>query len=281
MSAGNKQIAVRIIRKFVEMGFNIKHPSFDGTNRFQVGLIGTGVVGGELFRQLEDTKSTLIKNKLDVKITAVSCLKDGQPWMLLSDKGLTIAEYEAALKDKSKGESSNLDKLGTFVKSVHKNAVVFDCTASEQVSDKYEPWLKSGLNVITPNKKVGSGPLDRYRRCKQAAEGAGSQWGYETTVGAGLPIINVLRNDLLDTGDRIKKIEGIFSGTLSYIFNTFRPGLSFSSVIADAKDKGFTEPDPRDDLSGWACTPALLRLAPLRICHRLPWCNICSPALFN
>lgn len=78
----------------------------------------------------------------------------------------------------------------------------------------------------------------------------GAQWGDETTVGAGLPILSTLRTDLLATGDSVKSIEGIFSGTLSYIFNTYKPGMKFSDVIADAKDKGFTEPDPRDDLSG-------------------------------
>jgi len=78
----------------------------------------------------------------------------------------------------------------------------------------------------------------------------GAQWGDETTVGAGLPILNVLRTDLIATGDKVKTIEGIFSGTLSYIFNTYEPGMAFSDVITDAKEKGFTEPDPRDDLSG-------------------------------
>ena len=81
-------------------------------------------------------------------------------------------------------------------------------------------------------------------------EETGAQWGDETTVGAGLPILNVLRTDLLATGDQVQSIEGIFSGTLSYIFNTYKPGVAFSDVVADAKSKGFTEPDPRDDLSG-------------------------------
>jgi aspartokinase/homoserine dehydrogenase 1 len=214
-------------------------------------LVGTGVVGGELFRQLEATQSNLLKDKnLDVKISAVSSLRDGQSWMFLSEKGMSIAEYQAALKDPSKGEASDMNKLGAFLKAQSPNPVVFDCTASEQVSAQYEPWLRSGVNVITPNKKVGSGPLDRYKQCRAAAAAAGSQWGYETTVGAGLPILHVLRTDLLETGDRVRRIEGIFSGTLSYIFNTYRPGVAFSSVIADARDKGFTEPDPRDDLSG-------------------------------
>ena len=158
----------------------------------QIGLVGTGVVGGELFRQLEATKDSLLKNQnLDVKIAAVSSLRDGKSWQLLSEKGLTIAEYEAALKDPSKGEASDSTKLAAFLKSLGARPVVFDCTASEQVSElamkplrsdrgfapsapppqvseQYEPWLRSGVDVITPNKKVGSGPLDRYRRVRAA-----------------------------------------------------------------------------------------------------------------
>mmetsp|Transcript_4801 Transcript_4801/g.14900 ORF Transcript_4801/g.14900 Transcript_4801/m.14900 type:complete len:433 (-) Transcript_4801:141-1439(-) len=228
---------------FSMMAHRAKHVS--------VGIIGTGVVGGDLFKQLDSTKANLIKsNKLDVKIVALTFKRDGQSYMLLSKDGITLADYQAALKDKTKGEPSDLDKFSAFVKSASGNPVLFDCTASEPVSAKYETWLRSGLNVVTPNKKVGSGPLDRYKKTKKAAADAGTDWNYEATVGAGLPIINVLRNDLLDTGDKVRKIEGIFSGTLSYIFNTFKPGVPFSSVVADAKAKGFTEPDPRDDLSG-------------------------------
>merc|ERR1712185_719001 len=107
-----------------------------------------------------------------------------------------------------------------------------------------------GVSVVTPNKKAGSGDLGRWRECTNAMAATGAQWGDETTVGAGLPILNVLRTDLLATGDKVRTIEGIFSGTLSYIFNTYQPGMKFSDVITDAKEKGFTEPDPRDDLNG-------------------------------
>jgi aspartokinase/homoserine dehydrogenase 1 len=108
----------------------------------------------------------------------------------------------------------------------------------------------AGVHVVTPNKKVGSGPLARYKECQAAVKGGAALWGYEVTVGAGLPICNLLKKDLLQTGDKVRKIEGIFSGTLSYLFNTFKPGMKFSEVIADANAKGFTEPDPRDDLGG-------------------------------
>jgi homoserine dehydrogenase len=110
-------------------------------------LVGTGVVGGELFRQLEATKDILLKqHKLDVKIAAVSSLKDGKSWQILADKGLTIAQYEAALKDPSKGEPSDSAKLGAFLKSLDSHAVVFDCTASEQVIAQCGPTLTYKFN---------------------------------------------------------------------------------------------------------------------------------------
>ena len=95
---------------------------------------------------------------------------------------------------------------------------------------------------MTPNKKVGSGDLKRWKACVEAMAETGAKWGDETTVGAGLPILNILRTDLINTGDEIKSIEGIFSGTLSYLFNEYKPGMKFSDVIMDAKEKGFTEP---------------------------------------
>jgi len=130
------------------------------------------------------------------------------------------------------------------------NAIIVDATASDVVSDYYAKWLAKGVHVVTPNKKAGSGDLKRWRECVDAMAETGAQWGDETTVGAGLPILNVLRTDLIATGDNVKMIEGIFSGTLSYLFNTYKPGMKFSDVVTDAKEKGFTEPDPRDDLSG-------------------------------
>ena len=113
--------------------------------------------------------------------------------------------------------------------------IIIDATASEAVSDYYSKWLAKGVHVVTPNKKAGSGDLKRWRECVDAMAATGAQWGDETTVGAGLPILNVLRTDLIATGDRVKTIEGIFSGTLSYLFNTYKPGMKFSDVIDDAK----------------------------------------------
>ena len=127
---------------------------------------------------------------------------------------------------------------------------VADCSASELVSDSYAPWLSKGWHVATPNKKVNSGPLERYQSCIDASSSPdGGQWYVEATIGAGLPVVSTLRT-LRATGDRVYKIRGVFSGTMSFLFNTWDGSEPFSSVVSKAKDAGYTEPDPRDDLNG-------------------------------
>jgi len=127
--------------------------------------------------------------------------------------------------------------------------LIVDNTASDAPAELYEAWLSAGADVATPNKRAGSGPYDRYERIMAASRKGGSRFLYEATVGAGLPVLGPLKA-LLQAGDEVDSVEGIFSGTLSYIFNTWKPGVKFSDVVREAKDKGFTEPDPRDDLGG-------------------------------
>lgn len=156
----------------------------------QIGLVGTGVVGGELFKQFEETKAKLLKDdKVDLVVAAVSGLKDGKSWMYTDPKGLTPTSFEAQTKDPKAGSECDFGAMADFCKTVAPNVCMVDCTAAEAVSEAYLPWLEKGCHVATPNKKVGSGPLDRYKACKAAMEKTGAQWGYETTVGAGLPII--------------------------------------------------------------------------------------------
>lgn len=118
----------------------------------------------------------------------------------------------------------------------------------EAPGDMYASWIAAGINVATANKKLGSGPLAKYQATFNAEVGTGARFFYEASVGAGLPIITTIQ-DLVRTGDKIQKIEGILSGTLSFLFNEGE-GKPFSSVVQIAADNGFTEPDPRDDLSG-------------------------------
>merc|ERR1719410_3064857 len=150
-------------------------------------------------------------------------------------------------------EPVDLEKLGQHVLAAAKasggRAMFVDNTASDAPAEFYAQWLAAGASVATPNKRAGSGPYARYEAIMAAARSGGSRFLYEATVGAGLPIVAPLQA-LLRAGDGVQAVEGIFSGTLSYIFNTWKPGVKFSEVVAEAKAKGFTEPDPRDDLGG-------------------------------
>merc|ERR1719197_1968046 len=143
--------------------------------------------------------------------------------------------------------------LNAFAEAVVKDtnhAVIADCSAAEFLAKQYPKWLKMGINVVTPNKKAGSADMKFYREVQEAARTGGVEFGYEATVGAALPIILTIQ-DFKKTGDEINMVQGIFSGTLSYIFNVMSAtGRNFSDVVTEAVANGFTEPDPRDDLFG-------------------------------
>ena len=140
------------------------------------------------------------------------------------------------------------------------NSIFVDCTSAQEVADQYEEILNENISIVTPNKKANSGTYDRYRALKQAAFRRGVRFYYETNVGAGLPVINTL-NDLMLSGDRVIRIEAVLSGTMNYIFSSYEAGVSFSSIVRAAKEKGYTEPDPRDDLNGKDVARKILILA--------------------
>jgi len=168
--------------------------------------------------------------------------------MLLEEGAVDLAHWPERLA--SAGEPLDLAKFVNHVQAEYiPHTVIVDCTASAQVADHYVSWLRRGIHVITPNKKANSGSMPYYRSLHEAGRAAGTHYLYEATVGAGLPVIQTLR-DLRQTGDEITRIEGIFSGTLAYLFNVFDGRATFSSIVRAAREKGYTEPDPRDDLSG-------------------------------
>ncbi|KAF9173952.1 hypothetical protein BGX21_008126 [Mortierella sp. AD011] len=211
-----------------------------------VAIVGVGLVGSEFIRQVLTTQSK--------KIAVVAVANSRQ--MLISSTPLT-----ASWKEELSGAATKPFTLEAFTASLAASkashpTVVLDCTSNETVAAYYPTWIEAGFHVVTPNKKAFSGDLALYKKIKELTSQPGSPFVYhESTVGAGLPVINTL-NDLVNTGDKIVKIEGIFSGTLSYIFNNFstldtnaKP-VKFSEVVTVAKDLGYTEPDPRDDLNG-------------------------------
>jgi aspartokinase/homoserine dehydrogenase 1 len=219
-----------------------------------IGLIGPGTVGAVLLEQLASQRERLRRDfHLDLRVRGILTSRR----MLLSDTSISAADWAAA----EQGEVSDLSRFEQHVHAEHlPHAVILDCSASAQIAEHYPRWLAAGVHIVTPNKKANSGPLELYTRVMQARRAAGSHYLYEATVGAGLPIIVTLR-DLRETGDEIHRIEGIFSGTLAYLFNVWDGTQPFSAIVRDAKAKGFTEPDPRDDLSGMDVARKLVILA--------------------
>jgi bifunctional aspartokinase / homoserine dehydrogenase 1 len=221
-----------------------------------VGVIGPGTVGRVLLDQLASQSERLRQQfRLDLRVRGVL----GSQRMLLADTDVAVrnwrAQYEAS--------SRNAD-VGRFVEHVRldylPHTVLVDCTASGDVAACYADWLAAGIHIVTPNKKANSGPLEQYRRIQAARRLGAAHYLYEATVGAGLPIVQTLR-ELLQTGDEIASIEGIFSGTLAYLFNVYDGSVGFSHIVGDARTRGFTEPDPRDDLSGLDVARKLIILA--------------------
>ena len=244
--ASERNISVVIDGKDATKALRATHAGFYlSPHTLSIGVIGPGTVGRVLLSQLASQAGRLHdKFKLDLRVRGILSSKR----MLLSDTGIDLSRWREEL-DKSAVESM-LDK---FVEHVHvpylPHTVLIDCTASGDVGRRYADWLGQGIHVVTPNKKANSAELSYYRSLHDARRMSGAHYLYETTVGAGLPVVQTLR-DLRDTGDDITSIEGIFSGTLAYLFNIYDGRTAFSEIVKDARQRGYTEPDPRDDLSG-------------------------------
>ena len=210
-----------------------------------IGVLGAGNVGATLLDQLGRQAARLKTDfDIDLRVRAIATSKR----MLLADQPVDLARWRDELRDN--GEALDVARLAQHVQTDHlPHAVLIDCTASDEVAATYATWLERRLHIITPNKRANTAGLDYYRRLRRANRSVGAHYLYETTVGAALPIIQTLR-DLVQTGDEVLEIEGILSGTLSYLFNRFDGTQPFSQLVREARDLGYTEPDPRDDLSG-------------------------------
>jgi bifunctional aspartokinase / homoserine dehydrogenase 1 len=221
-----------------------------------IGLIGPGTVGSTLLRQLEKQRTKLEQDfNLDLRIRAIARSKK----MLLGERRIELSSWEDAFA--AAAIDTDLDAFEQHVNPEYlPHAIVIDCTASEFIASRYANWLSRGIHVITPNKKAFSGPYAGYKALQDAADQGSSHYFYETTVGAALPIVNTLC-DLIYTGDEVRSIRGIFSGTLAYLFNVYDGTRPFSEIVRAAKASGYTEPDPRDDLSGMDVARKLAILA--------------------
>jgi len=219
-------------------------------------MAGLGLIGSTLLQQIARQHEYLVKDKL-LKINFIGIANSRQ--MLFDEKGIDITRWREVL-DKNH-EKSDMSVFVQKMKGMNlPNSIFVDCTSSAGVTRFYQEILQSAISISTPNKLANSGSYEEYVQLKQIALRAGVKFLYETNVGAGLPVIRVLQ-ELKDSGDEIYKIEGILSGTLSYIFNTFSAEKKFSEIVREAKEKGFTEPDPRDDLNGMDVARKILILA--------------------
>jgi aspartokinase/homoserine dehydrogenase 1 len=243
--ASERNISVVVDGKGAARALRAVHAAFYlSPNTLSIGLIGPGTVGRVLLAQIATQLERLRELNLDLRVRGIASSKR----MLLEETSVDLSRWAERMAEA--GEPLNLEKFINHVQADYvPHSVVIDCTASAKVADQYRDWLARGIHIVTPNKKANSGTLPYYRSLQHAKRDAGTHYLYEATVGAGLPVIHTLR-DLRGTGDEITQIEGILSGTLAYLFNVFDGSESFSSIVRTAKAKGYTEPDPRDDLSG-------------------------------
>ena len=254
--ASERNISVVVDGKFGAKALRAVHAAFYlSPNTLSIGLIGPGTVGRVLLAQIGTQIDRLRALNLDLRVRGIATSKR----MLLEQTAVDLDRWQERLA--AAGEPLDLEKFADHVQADYiPHTVIIDCTASVDVALSYASWLKRGVHVVTPNKKANSGAMPYFRALQDAGRAAGTHYLYEATVGAGLPIIHTLR-DLRETGDEITRIEGIFSGTLAYLFNVFNGGEPFSSIVRAAKAKGYTEPDPRDDLSGMDVARKLIILA--------------------
>lgn len=251
-------ISVVIRQTDTSKALNVLHEAFFLSDRklLNVFLVGTGLIGKELVKMMDQQFAKLAsQNHLEVNLVGVANSKK----MLFNEDGIQL--IHAVDRMMKEGEamtlSSYFERMVSFNLS---NSIFVDCTSSEEVAGFYDRILSANISIVTPNKKANSGSLERYKKLKSTTAKRGVKFLYETNVGAGLPVINTL-NDLLLSGDKALRIEAVLSGTLNFIFSSFVEGKQFSDIVKEAKEKGFTEPDPRDDLNGMDVARKALILA--------------------
>ncbi len=248
-----------VIRKtYLKKALNVLHDTLftqvpKTSNLF---LIGTGLIGGELLNLIQVEKENLEK-KLGNRLKVIGIANSKK--MMFNEKGIELSTWRRELLS-SDTKSSLTSFVETMIKMNLPNTTLIDCTARDAVIPVYEKILNESISIVTPNKIANSSSLAYYKKIRVAARNNNALFLYGTNVCSAMPVIKVI-NDLVASGDEIKKIEGILSGTLSYIFNGMKKGIKFSKVVSDAKEKGYTEPDPRDDLNGLDIARKILILA--------------------
>ncbi len=266
IAQGSSELNISVVIAAVDetKALNAIHEAFflSDTKTLHLFVVGVGLIGGTLLEQIRAQATYLREHrKMEIKIAGLANSRK----MIFTEDGVDLTRWREQLDAAERPFSA-----GMFVEMMQNlnlpNAIFIDNTASAEVAGFYEQILSASISISTPNKIAASSSHLQYQRLKHIAAQRGVLWRYEANVGAGLPIITTL-NDLIHSGDRILKIEGVLSGTLSFIFNGFcetrrrQETSSFSSIVRAAQSRGLTEPDPRDDLSGADVRRKLLILA--------------------
>jgi aspartokinase/homoserine dehydrogenase 1 len=228
---------------------------FEPRKRLDLVVIGVGNIGGALLKQLRQQRHYLLARGFDVRVVAVANSKK----FAVSTGGIDLGAWPRSLGS-SRHKMDPYDLADAIASLELTNAAVVDCTANPSIVDAYPAFIDANLHIITPNKRANALPWKQYSALMERLTRRQKHFFYEANVGAGLPIMSTLR-DLIASGDEILKIEGVLSGTLSYLFNTFDGATPFSELVREAHRVGYTEPDPRDDLSGQDVARKLLILA--------------------
>lgn len=248
IAQGSSELNISAVIKQIDLqkGLNALHEAFFLADNkvLHVFLIGVGLIGKALMKMINNQLAKLQSNyMLDIKIHGLA----NSRYMAFDEDGFDLS------KNPVPSEKDLPMDLNVFLNTMNSmnfsNSVLVDCTASQEVADCYQRVLESKVAVVTPNKKANSGTLEKYKELKKLSSQNNIKFLYETNVAAGLPVINTLQ-DLILSGDAVIRVEGVLSGSMNYIFSELDKGMPFSEVVAKAKVKGYTEPDPRDDLSG-------------------------------
>ncbi len=255
--SSERSISTVIESKRAKKAVRVIHQNFfSDRHTIDVFLVGCGNVGTELLNQIARQQPALLDRNVQLRVYGIANSRQ----CLLDAKSIDITgDWKAALSDAA--EPFSVDRLQAFVNDNSLvNPVIVDCTSHEAIAQQYVAMMEQGFHVVTPNKKANTGSMGYYRQLQKTAMLTNRQYLYETTVGAGLPVIDNLQK-LFSAGDVLHRFEGILSGSLSYVFGKLDEGMSLSEATATARKNGYTEPDPRDDLSGMDVARKLLIMA--------------------
>lgn len=254
--SSERSISVVVNNDVATTGVRVAHQMLFNTDQMiDVFVIGTGGVGGALLEQIRRQQPWLKQKHIDLRVCGIANSKA----LLTNINGISLDSWRESLAQAR--EPFNLGRLIRLVKEYHLlNPVIVDCTSSQAVADQYADFLADGFHVVTPNKKANTGSMNYYQQLRGAAGLSRRKFLYDTNVGAGLPVIENLQN-LLNAGDELIRFTGVLSGSLSFIFGKLDEGMTLSQATLQAKANGYTEPDPRDDLSGMDVARKLLILA--------------------